>query len=396
MSQTTIKLIAILAIVSLAGSYRTWARDGLAITIQKHSQLTPVQRLNREGVDAVNRHQLEKAATLFCKAYLYDPSDPFTLNNLGYISELKGEVDHAQKFYALALEQGSNANIDRSNAKQMQGKPMKYALESLQDIPMQVNRLNVDAMILLSSNRGSDAIALLKKALSMEPQNPFTINNMGVAYETVGEYDKAIKKYGEASSLNSMEPIVVTLNRSWRGKPVSRMAAESAKQLQDRVSKMNPANVQAVMFALRGVSETNQNNWINAKMNFLHAYSINPDSAFSLNNRGYVAERDGDLETAKFFYNKARQANDSNHRIGLATQSSAEGKKLSIIAIESNQQIEGELDRYSKERHQMSGSIELKTRDTVPAADTDATPESSPTLDLQSESSFSKGLKSSQ
>jgi hypothetical protein len=31
-------------------------------------------------------------------------------------------------------------------------------------------------------------------------------------------------------------------------------------------------------------------------------------SAFSLNNRGYVAEMDGDLETAQFFYGKARKA----------------------------------------------------------------------------------------
>ena len=51
-----------------------------------------MQRLNREGVEAVKRHDYEKAEALFLKAYLYDPADPFTLNNLGYISELQGQL----------------------------------------------------------------------------------------------------------------------------------------------------------------------------------------------------------------------------------------------------------------------------------------------------------------
>src|SRR5258708_12154555 len=76
------------------------ARD-LKITLPKRSHLTPVQRLNREGVEAIRKHNYEKAETVFYKAYLLDPDDPFTLNNLGYISELKGQVDLAQPFYEL-------------------------------------------------------------------------------------------------------------------------------------------------------------------------------------------------------------------------------------------------------------------------------------------------------
>jgi hypothetical protein len=37
----------------------------------------------------VRKKQYEKAEAIFYKAYLYDPTDPFTLNNLGYISELR-------------------------------------------------------------------------------------------------------------------------------------------------------------------------------------------------------------------------------------------------------------------------------------------------------------------
>jgi hypothetical protein len=140
------KLIAAIAVLVATGSAYIWAGDTLKITIPRRSESTPVQRLNREGVEAVKRLHFDKAAALFYKAYLYDPGDPFTLNNLGYISELQGDLDSAHKFYALASEQGSTAEIDRSNMKKLEGKPMQNTFESLHGIPMRVNRMNVDAI----------------------------------------------------------------------------------------------------------------------------------------------------------------------------------------------------------------------------------------------------------
>jgi Flp pilus assembly protein TadD len=93
----------------------------------------------------------------------------------------------------------------------------------------------------------------------------------------------------------------------------------SARRLEERMKKMDSAEANAVMFTMRGVSATNQNDWPAAREDFLQAYSLDPVSAFSLNNRGYVAEMDGDLETAQFFYDKARKAGDSNIRVGLAS-----------------------------------------------------------------------------
>src|SRR6202451_4193697 len=113
-----LNLRAVVALIVLMGSVHQIARAGdVTLTLPKRSQLTPVQRLNREGVEAVRKQQYEKAETLFYKAYLYDPGDPFTLNNLGYISELQGQLERAQKFYALSSEQATDAVIDRANAK---------------------------------------------------------------------------------------------------------------------------------------------------------------------------------------------------------------------------------------------------------------------------------------
>jgi Flp pilus assembly protein TadD len=355
------KSIIGITIVAISCS-QAWAGDVLKITIPRRSELTPVQRLNREGVELVKKRQYEKAAALFYKAYLYDPADPFTLNNLGYISELQGELARAQKFYALASEQGSNANIDRSNAKQLEGKPMQTAFQSLQDVPMRVNRMNVNALNLLSKDSGSQAVSLLRATLLLDPQNPFTLNNLGVAYETTGDYDNAMKYYNAAASSNSSEPVVLTLDRSWRGKQVSTMAAASARRLNQRMRKMGGAEADSALFTMRGVFAANQNDWLVAKQNFLHAYSLDPTSAFSLNNRGYVAEMDGDLETAQFFYDKARKADNSDARVGLATQRNAEGKKLFAVATDSDRQVDGQLDRYSQQRHLETGPIELTPR----------------------------------
>ena len=173
------------------------------------------------------------------------PADPFTLNNLGYISELQGELDRAQKFYALASEQGGEALIDVSNSRQLEGKPMSYALTSLKDVPMRVNRMNVEAIELLSQRRNFEADDLLHQALALEPMNAFTLNNLGVAEEATGDFENALKYYDAAAAFHSSEPIVVTLKRSWRGKPVSEMAAESARELRKKMRTVGNDEAQA-------------------------------------------------------------------------------------------------------------------------------------------------------
>jgi Flp pilus assembly protein TadD len=371
MMRLKLKLIAAITVIAVSAPHG-WAGDVLKIKIPRHSELTPVQRLNREGVDAVKRHEYDKAAAIFYKAYLYDPADPFTLNNLGYVSELHGELERAQQFYTLAAMQGSNANIDISNAKQLEGKPMQYAFQDVQDSPMRVNRMNVDALNLLSHDQGREAVALLRQAQTADPQNPFTLNNLGVAYEAIGEYDDAMKAYDTAAALHSSEPAVVTLDRQWRGKQVSVMAAASAKRLDLRMKKMGSTATDAAMLTTRGVSAANENNWRAAKQDFLDAYSLDPSSAFSLNNRGYVAEMEGDLETAQLFYDKARKAGNAGARVGLATQRVAEGKKLFSVAANSNHQVDGQLEQYSQQRHLEKGPVELTPRGDAAGQDTAA------------------------
>jgi tetratricopeptide (TPR) repeat protein len=236
---------------------------------------------------------------------------------------------------------------------------MEYAFKSLHDVPMRVNRMNVDAITLLAQSRGFEAIALLRETLSLDPQNPFTLNNLGVAHEAIGDYDDALKYYGAAVEAHSSEPVVVTLDRSWRGKSVSNMAAESARRLEARIQKMDPAEARAVMFTLRGVTATNKNDWLRQGRTSCKPIRSIPQAHFLLTTAGMLRRWMAILRSAQFFYEKARKADDSNVRVGLASLRSAEGKRLVTVAAESNHQVDGELDTYSQERRRQTGPIEL-------------------------------------
>ena len=99
-----------------------WSRHnrpggGFSPSLTLPHSTTPVQKLNREGVEATRKHDISKAKKLFYQAYLLDPNDPFTLNNLGYISELEGAVDRAQHFYSLAKTQSYDAHVDLASSE---------------------------------------------------------------------------------------------------------------------------------------------------------------------------------------------------------------------------------------------------------------------------------------
>ena len=158
------------------------------INIPKHSEATPVQKLNRQGVKEIQKHHLHEAEKLFYKAYLIDPDDPFTLNNLGYISELQGKVERAEKYYQLAAkENNSETIIAEATERDMQGKKLSEVTRSYGNLDLQINRGNVQAMALLEQGRNQEAEDVLRQTLKLDPRNPFTLNNLGFALEGQGD-----------------------------------------------------------------------------------------------------------------------------------------------------------------------------------------------------------------
>jgi Flp pilus assembly protein TadD len=334
----------------------------LKFTLPKRSHMTPVQRLNQDGVEAIRKHNYQKAETFFYKAYLLDPEDPFTLNNLGYISELKGQIDRAQNFYALAGKQASDAAIDKASSPRLEGRTLKEAL-AIPDLPLQVNHDNVEAVRLLGQGRGPEADLLLERALRTDPSNIFTLNNLGVAKEMEGESQAALKYYDSAAAVNSDAAAVVTLNRTWRGKRVSEMAAQNARNLRTRLETQVTLETRLAELNTRGVSAINRNELSVAEQNFRSAYALDPNNAFAANNIGYLSEIEGDRETAQFFYDKAQALGGANTPVGLATRSSAEGLPLTRVASDSDAKVEAKERQERDARRQHQEPILLMRRD---------------------------------
>src|SRR6266576_2351815 len=133
----------------LASVATAWAGD-LRITLPKRSKPTPVQQLNRDGVKAIEKQKFDKAEKLFYKAYLLDPNDPFTLNNLGYISELQGKVERAQRYYELAAkENNSETVIAEASERKIEGQKLSQVTGSYGSLELRINRGNIQAMALL-------------------------------------------------------------------------------------------------------------------------------------------------------------------------------------------------------------------------------------------------------
>src|ERR1700719_48105 len=211
--------------------------QGVRISIPKRSDATPVQKLNREGVKEIQRHHLAKAEQLFYKAYLIDPDDPFTLNNLGYISELQGKIDRAQRYYELAAkENNSETVIALASPRNMEGHKLSDITSSYGNLELRVNRGNILAMTLLEQGRSQEAEDVLRETLKLDPRNPFTLNNLGFDMETQGDLESALRCYNDASLTHSSEPIVVSLDPHWRGKPISDIAFKNEQAVRARLA----------------------------------------------------------------------------------------------------------------------------------------------------------------
>lgn len=363
-------LLACLAIVAPA--------KDVTISIPKHTKPTPVQKLNQEGVKEIEKHNYKKAKALFYKAYLIDPDDPFTLNNLGYIAEIEGQADRAERFYTLAQEQGSDAIVYKSTERAAIGKPVDEIAGNAADTKMQINRINVYAIGLLRKGHAPEADLALQEALKLDPNDPFTLNNLGYAREQEGELEQAYAFYTRAANEHSDSPIIVTMHTSWRGKPISEIAGRNADKVRDLMDHEQSVTAKVARLNTRGVAAINRNDDALARQYFQEAYKLDPKNAFALNNMGYLAELDGDRETADYYYGKAREADQSSMKVAYASRKDVEGMKLGSVAGDSDQAVEKATEEAAELRREEGGPVVLRYRNDQPVVEPATPPKPQP------------------
>jgi len=346
----------------LSGGFAAQAQQ-VRIPLPKKSKFTPVQQLNRDGVAALKKHDIGKAKRLFYKAYLIDPNDPFTLNNLGYVSELEGSLERAQRYYDQAKANTSEAVIDRSTSQDAQGKTVANVAGHTAEGPMKVNELNSEALGLLNRDRAPEADVVLQAALKIDPKNPFTLNNMGFAKEKEGELESAIRYYDSSAATGSREPIVIAFNKSWRGKPISEVAQQNADKSRKELSKNQDMQARVARLNLRGVSAMNRNDRKAARDSFEQAYKMDPKNSFALNNMGYLAELEGDTETAQSFYEQAQRAERARQKVMVSTRPEVEGQTVGHVAEQSTTLVESAFEAKAEARRRSGAAPALRTRD---------------------------------
>jgi Flp pilus assembly protein TadD len=361
MKRFAVSLELLVILVSLAA----YGQDaGFHLNLPRRGKLTPIQKLNRDGVKEVDKRHLERARKLFYEAYLIDPNDPFTLNNLGYISELEGDADRALRYYELSSKNASEATIDVSSRPELKGRPLQEAFAQLNVPALKTNKANVEAISLLGKGRIAEAEDALRQALNSDPHNAFTLNNMGFVMESEGDLQSALKYYSAAASLHSSDVILVSPNVKWRGKAISEVAGDNAKAVSRTIAKGEDLQAQIARLNLRGVAALNHNDPPGAKGFFQQAYKLDPANAFSLNNMGYVSELEGDRETAETYYADARAAADRNVVVTYASRREAEGKPVSSVAQQNQNDTESAIEAFQQARRREGEPMpQLRRRD---------------------------------
>jgi Flp pilus assembly protein TadD len=365
------KLVAIpgvLAMQLIVGGFTATApafAGDLKIPIPQRNVSTPSQKLNREGVSELKHGHQQKAKQLFYRAYLLDPNDPFTLNNLGYVAELEGDADRALRYYALAARDHTDAVIDMSSEAALKGKPLESAFQRIGRSDQEVSKLNERAIVMLEQGQVFEARNLLQSALPLHPRDPFLLNNLGYALEAVGDNGGALRCYSEAASLHSTKRVVVTPRAKWRGRPISEVAAGNALAVSQQIARGEGVEASTARLNLRGVAALNDNNPSAAREFFLQAYKQDAGNAFTLNNLGYVAELAGDRESAEMYYEASRSGRDAKDRVSYATRREAEGQKIDQLANDNQSDVESTLMAVQAMKRRSQRPIELKRRGDV-------------------------------
>lgn len=351
----------------------TFAGD-LKVPIPRRGIATPVEKLNRDGVAELKHGHRDKAKQLFYKAYLLDPEDPFTLNNLGYVAELEGDAERAVRYYELAEKDHTDAVIDQSSEASLKGKPLDAAFRKIEDSDRGASKISEQAIVLIQQGHLFEARNLLLSALPSHPHDPFLLNNAGYTMEAVGDLEGALRYYSAAASLHSTQRVIVTPRPKWRGKPISEIAAANAATINEQISRGEGVEAATARLNLRGVAALNDNNPSAARTFFQQAYQRDAQNAFTLNNLGYISELQGDWESAESYYEAARSGRDANARVSYSTRREAEGEKIDSLADNNQSSVETTLKTMQAARRHGNQPVELIPRGNAPANTQPATP----------------------
>jgi len=192
--------------------------------------------------------------------------------------------------------------------------------------------------------------------------------------EAEGDLDKALDYYTKAAALHSSESVVVAVDPHWRGKAISQVAASNAEAVRRRLAAEDSVEARAARLDLQGVYALNHNDPAKARVDFQQAYKLDPQNAFALNNRGYVAEMEGDQESANDYYMAAKQGEGAGQRAAATSHLEMKNMRLADVADNNDQITQANLEAKQEQRRRLGAPIELRRRDNTANTNTNEPP----------------------
>ena len=209
-----------------------------------------INHANVEAVRLLSQGRAPEADLALQQALKSDPRNIYTLNNMGVAKEMEGENQEALKYYdeaAIAAQPNATAVVTTNSS--WRGRPVSQMAEEnakllrqhlgrAQDAREQVAELNLRGVSAVNRNDLRTADADFRKAYALDPNNAFTLNNIGYVYELEGDQETAQFYYEHArQSMDANAVVGVASRRTAEGKKLFAVAEDNTSRVDTRVAQ---------------------------------------------------------------------------------------------------------------------------------------------------------------
>jgi Flp pilus assembly protein TadD len=210
----------------------------------------PALKSNKANVLAISllgRGRVAEAEGVLQKALADDPANPFTLNNLGYVLEVEGDLQAALRSYSSAAAAHSEQTVVVAPNAKWRGKAISsVASENArlvsqliaqgEDLDAKVARLNMRGVAALNHNDPEGARQFFEQAHRLDPHNAFSLNNMGYVSEMEGDRETAETYYQEArAAMGANDVITYASRRDAEGRRMASVAENNETDVDSRI-----------------------------------------------------------------------------------------------------------------------------------------------------------------
>jgi tetratricopeptide (TPR) repeat protein len=260
---------------------------------------TYANAFNNRGNTYYRKANYDRAIADYNEAIRLDPKDANPFNGRGAAYKAKGDYDRAIADYSQAIRLNPNQVVFANNLKSTE--QVRASAQARQQVSQQIFRCN-----------GEDADQAIASCTELIYSSDYydrkgALENRARAYQTKGDFERAIADYNEAVRLDPKSARAFTD----RGSAYQTNGdLERAITDYDEAIRLDPRSARA--FTNRGTAYEAKGNLERAIADYDEAIGLDPKDAFVFTSRGTAYEAKGDLERAIVDYNEAIRLDPKN------------------------------------------------------------------------------------